>query len=300
MSPEEHNALRHPDPEALQRRYDRAAGGFGDNAFIHARARDELLARLDLLAVSPARVVDLGAGPGAGADALARRYPRADIVEIDRSAVMLRERRRWRWPAAMRRGRRVRLRADALALPLAADSADLVFSNLLLPVCQDPDRVLAEVHRVLKPGAPFVFTSLGPDTLRELRAAWAGVDADAHVADFADMHDLGDALTRQGFAEPVLDVDKVVVTYESETRLWRDLTASGARNALPGRRRTLTGKRRFDAMRSALTHPEEPHGLAITVELVYAQCWGATPAVARDPGLVRIDPGSIGRRRGQR
>jgi malonyl-CoA O-methyltransferase len=295
MGAQNDKALRHPDPLALQRRCDRAAGGFGEAAFIHARAREELLARLDLLAISPSLVLDLGAGTGLGADALAKRYPRAGLVEVDRSAAMLRERKRRRWLPATRRGRRWRLRADAGALPLADDSAGLVFSNLLLPVCEDPDRVLAEVRRVLRPGAPFVFTSLGPDTLRELRTAWAGVDDDAHVADFVDMHDLGDALTRTGFAEPVLDVDKIVVTYASQARLWRDLTASAARNTLPGRRPTLTGKARFEAMRSALADAAGPQGLAMTVELVYAQCWGTKPAAARDPGLVHIDPGSIGR-----
>lgn len=288
--------LRHPDADALQRRYAAAAAGFADRAFVHARAREELLSRLELLAIEPARILDLGAGTGLGSDALARHYPRATMIELDRSAAMLGVPRRRRWLDVAGRGRRRRVRADAAAIPLADDTVDLVFSNLLLPVCDNPDRVLAEVRRVLRPGGPFLLSSLGPDTLQELRDAWSAVDGEPHVADFADMHDLGDALSRAGFAEPVLDVDRIEVTYPSDDRIWRDLTSSGARNSLPGRRSTLTGKQRFRAMRDALAGATPGDGVALTVELVYAQCWGGAARPSRDPGVVHIDPGAIGRR----
>lgn len=296
MTARDDKALRHPDPAALARRYDAAAQDFGDHAFVHARARHELLSRLDLLAVSPAALLDLGAGTGLGGDALAKRYPRATILELDRNTAMLAAQRRRRWFRAPARSRRHRVRADAAALPLPDKSMGLVFSNLLLPVCREPDRVLGEVQRVLKPGAPFVFSSLGPDTLGELRRAWAAVDDGAHVADFADMHDVGDALTRAGFAEPVLDVDKLSITYASPDGLWRDLTASGARNALPGRQAALTGKNRFRAMCDSLRRDTRGDQLTVTVEIVYAQCWGTEARAPSQPGVFHIDPGNIGHR----
>jgi malonyl-CoA O-methyltransferase len=148
-------------------------------------------------------------------------------VLADAAGGMLRRARRHR-----PRFRRVaRVAADAAQLPFAAARFDLVFCNLVLQWCPDPDAVFREVHRVLGERSLFLFSTFGPDTLKELRAAWAGVDEYSHVNRFIDMHDIGDALIRAGFAEPVMDVEHITMTYASVHDLMRDLKAVGAHNA---------------------------------------------------------------------
>ena len=160
------------DRRAVARAFDRASGSYDAAAELQQRVRLELLGRLEELQVSPRAVLDLGAGTGHGARALKRRYPGATVVAVDIATGMLEQaRRQSRW---LRRFERVR--ADAYALPFADGSFDLVFSNLMLQWCDEPDAALAEIRRVLKPDGFFAFTTFGPDTLKELRAAWAAVD----------------------------------------------------------------------------------------------------------------------------
>ena len=167
--------------------------------------------------------------------ALAARWPKARIVALDASPAMLRE-------AAKRddASRIEWLLGEAEALPLPEAGFDLVFSNLMLPWCEDLDAVFAEVARVLKPRGLFTFTTFGPDTLVELRAAWRAADEAAHVHPFTDMHDLGDGLVRAGFSEPVLDVSRYTLTYPDVDALMRDLKAIGAQNASSGRGRAAS------------------------------------------------------------
>src|SRR5208337_2785741 len=174
----------------------------------------------------PRAVVDAGAGTGLGSRALKRRYPSALVIALDSSRGMLRAAARqqsWLRPFA-------RLSADAGRLPLKDGSIDLIVSNLMLQWC-DPDAVFAEFRRVLAPQGLLCFSAFGPDTLRELRTAWAQVDSRTHVHEFIDMHDLGDALVRSGFAAPVLDVERITLQYRDVRGVAADLKATGARNA---------------------------------------------------------------------
>jgi len=197
----------------------------------------------------------------------------------------------------LRRFRRVC--ANAAALPLREASVDLVLSNLVLHWCDDPDAVFAECRRVLRPGGLLTFTTLGPDTLAELRRAWAAADAHTHVHRFIDMHDLGDALVRAGLAEPVLDVERCTLTYGSVGDLARDLRAMGAANAAAGRPRGLTGRSSFERMAGAYEAYRRDGRLPATCEVVYGQAWcpvGPRRTVA-DPGEVTVPVNRIGRRR---
>ena len=280
----------------LQRRLTRAAAEFPAHAFLHERCADELVSRLDLLRIAPEAILDAGAAAGALAQRLARRFPGAKVTAVELNQALAAQ-----MPevGALKRllGRTrpvQRLAAPLDDLPLGDDSVDLVASNLALPRFAEPDAVLSEVARVLKPGGAFSFVTLGPDTLRELREAWGDQDDSVHVATFTDMHDIGDALGRAGFAEPVLDVDTLELTYNDVGALWRDLSALGARNCLPGRQRGLTGRGRFAEMCGRLMREGT---LRVSVELVYAQCWGT--AGRRASGEVAIAPDAIGvRRRG--
>jgi len=200
--------------------------------------------------------------------------------------------------------------ADARALPFDDASFDLVFTNLMLQWLQPPDVCLREMRRVLKPGGLLLASSFGPQTLQELRGAWREADAGVHVNEFVDMHDLGSALHRAGFIEPVLDVDRHVRHYPDARALMRELKALGARNLHSSRARGLTGRRTFAAMNAAYESQRQMAGLPATWQVVYAVAW--TPAVAASAGdklafgsdahgEVHIDAdslrGSLGRRR---
>jgi malonyl-CoA O-methyltransferase len=281
-------------PLDVARSFDRAARSYAAAAVLQARVRTELLARLDLVRLAPDSALDLGCGTGVGALALARRYRRGRVLALDLSPAMLREalrrRRPWRRFAA--------LCGDAARLPLAARSVDLVFSNLMLQWCGDPEQVFRECARVLRPGGLLTFTSFGPDTLKELRAAWASADGYTHVNRFIDMHDLGDALLRAGLAEPVMDVERYTLTYTDVRALMRDLKAIGAHNVNAGRPRGLTGRRALERMTSAYERARRDGRLPATYEVVYGQAWApvGAPRGSAPSGETRIPIGHIGRR----
>jgi malonyl-CoA O-methyltransferase len=297
------------DPYALdigwvRRSFDRAGASYDAAAVLQAQVRDVLLERLDLTALDPAVVLDAGAGTGLGSRALKRRYPKAHVLAVDFAPGMLRAARgrrtwlrpstwvhpsTWLHPSAWLRPFS-RLCADALRLPLKDGAVDLVLSSLMLP-WSDPDAVFAEFRRVLAPRGLLTFTSLGPDTLWELRGAWAQVDGHTRVSRFVDMHDLGDALVRAGFAAPVLDVERYTLSYADVRRLAADLQAMGARNATQGRLRGLTSPRKFAAMEGAYEIHRRDGRLPATVEVVFGAAFApvATPARRGGPPGVALE-----------
>ena len=277
-----------PERRAARRAFDRAHA-FESACFIHDEARARLLARLELVRLEPNVAVDLGCATGRGAAALAARYPGARVLAVDSSSNM------WRASAA---GAAVTVRVvggDATALPLRGGSVDLMLANLVLPWCR-PDRLLAEAARVLTDGGALLFATLGPDSLQEIRAAFAAVDDRIHVHAAFDMHDLGDLAVAAGLAEPVLDVDRIAVTYTHVAGLVRDLRAVGAVNVAGARRRGLTGRRRWGGFVERL--PRGPDGrFPVTVELILGQAWGRGAVANRTlpAGEIRVPVSRITR-----
>jgi malonyl-CoA O-methyltransferase len=270
-----------PETRAARRAFDRARH-FESACFVHDEARSRLLERLELVRIAPGVAVDLGCATGRGAARLAARYPTARVLAVDSSLGMLRA-------AAAGAAEAVRIVAgDATALPLHAGCVDLVLANLVLPWCR-PERVLAEAARVLRDGGALLFATLGPDSLQEVRAAFAAVDDRIHVHAAFDMHDLGDLALEVGLAEPVLDVDRIQVTYADVTGLVQDLRAVGAVNVAGGRRRSLTGRRRWGRFVERLPHRADGR-VAVTVELILGQAWGRGPVARRgsSAGEIRI------------
>ena len=283
----------------IRRRFDRAAAGFDEVDFVHTVTRDGLLARLEPLVIEARSILDLGSATGATGRQLRRRCRRAHVVSLDLSSTMLAAARRNKpWLA-----RSSFVQADAILLPFADESFDLIVANQLLPWLPRPGAAFAEVARVLKKGGVFAFATLGPDSLREIRSAWSRVDdlfaakapPTAHVNPFPDMHEVGDALVRAGLCDPVLDVDRLGIHYEHLDKLFEDLTRTGARNALVARARGLTGKRRFGQLQDALENATTGPGLSLDLELVYGHCWGNGPR--SDPGNIRIAANNIPLRR---
>jgi malonyl-CoA O-methyltransferase len=265
------------DAARVRRSFDRAATTYDAAAVLHTEVRGNLLARLDLMKLAPRVAVDAGAGTGHASQALIRRYPKALIIALDSSHRMLQAAgRRQTW---LRRFARVC--ADAAHLPLAEGSVDLIISNLMLQWC-DLDAVFAEFRRVLAPHGLVSFTTLGPDTLRELRSAWRAADSRTHVNQFIDMHDIGDALVRAGFASPVLDVERYTLTYPDLRRVAADLKDTGAHNATMGRARGLTGRRRFAAVEVAYETYRQDGRLPATYEVVFGHAWTPAADTRRD------------------
>jgi malonyl-CoA O-methyltransferase len=281
------------DRGRLRASFDRASAGYESAAGLQARVAAELLERLAAFAFEPRVVLDLGAGTGRVTRELKRRYRRALVIALDLAPGMLREARRhqhwWR--------RFERVCADALRLPLADASVDVVFSSLMLQWCEPLETALAECRRVLRPDGFFAFSTLGPDPLHELRGAWASADGYNHVNHFVDVHEIGDALVRAGLMEPVLDVDRVEISYPDALSLMRDLKAIGAHNVTAGRPRALVGRSRLKRMQDAYEAFRRDDRLPATYEVIYGASWGAAgrraaPAIA---GEARIAPGSIRR-----
>lgn len=275
----------------VRRRFDRAAGNFSRADFVHRHAADGLFERMSPMLVDVRHILDAGAANGLASRALAGRFRGSRVLSLDASLPMLRQARRARSRFSAIR----EVHADATRLPLRDGSVDLVFANMLLPWIDDIPAFFTNVARVLRKDGLFVFSSLGPDSLEELRAAWQSVDDDEHVMTFSDMHLIGDALVKHGLREPVLDVDWLTIAYDDPPSLFSDLTAMGGRNVLRRRRRTLTGRHTFDRFVRRLVQRPGGGRLELRLELVFGHAWGGGPAMP--PGEYALDVAGIGRRR---
>ena len=245
------------DPRAARRRSERSAASYAGASRIEAEVGARMLERLDYVKIAPRRILDAGSGPAREAKALLRRYPKAQFLALDFALPRLRRRFL---------EKRILVCGDIVQLPLAEGSVDLVWSNMALHWAADPQRALREFERVLAPEGLLMLSTLGPDTLKELRAA-AGA---GRVHAFADMHDLGDMLLAAGLAGPVMDMEMLTLAYAAPERLLRDLRESGQTSALAGRPQGLAGRAFGERLRRGLG--DKP---LATFEVVYGHAWKA-------------------------
>ena len=276
------------DKRLMRQAFDRAAHTYDQAALLQREVGQRLLERLDLVKLAPSRVLDVGCGTGACSRALAQRYPKAQVIGIDIAPQMLRVARQgeswWQrhfpsWANSVPRY----VAADLEHLPLPTRSVQLLNSNLALQWCNDLSVAFAEFRRVLAPGGLLMFTTFGPDTLRELRQAFAGLDGHTHVNRFVDMHDIGDELLYAGFAAPVMDMEYLTLTYTELLQLLRELKAIGAHNVTVGRGRGLMGKTAWRSMQAKYEKLRREGRLPATYEIIYGHAWVSELAISSPP-----------------
>lgn len=274
------------DKNKARRSFARAADDYDAVAVLQHEIGRRMLERLQTMRIEPRRILDIGCGTGMATAGLLRRYPKAEVIALDFALPMLAHaRRRGRW-----RRRPRCLCADLDQLPLAAQSIDLVFANAAVQWSADPARAFAGIARVLRPGGLLLFSSFGPDTLHELRAAWSAVDGNPHVHDFVDMHDYGDMLMHAGLADPVMDVERMRLTYADAMQLMREIKLIGAGNASRARQRGLVGRRRIAAVCDAYEGFRDRDGrLPVTYEVVHGHAWATAQQRVGDEARVSVE-----------
>ena len=264
------------DARVARRHFERAAHSYAQASRLEAEIGSRMLERLNYVKLAPRRVLDAGSGPPRDARALAKRYRKADVLALDFSQAMLHAGRpRFRF---FERRPPKPVCADLARLPLASASIGLVWSNMALHWAADPVTVLREFHRVIALEGLLMFSTLGPDTLAELRLA-AGA---ARVHSFTNMHDLGDMLVAAGFAEPVMDMERVTLVYAEGAALLADLRASGQTCALNDRARGLAGRRFHVSLLEKLAAQHRDGKLPVSYEVVYGHAWKAAPKRTAD------------------
>jgi malonyl-CoA O-methyltransferase len=273
------------DKKRVRRSFGRAAQSYDAAAVMQHEVFERMFARLDLVKMQPSVILDAGCGTGWGQSRLAERYRQAQVLALDIALPMLNvtaARASW-WSKLLGRGCQSLVCADIEALPLQQNSVDLIWSNLAIQWCNDIELTFSELHRTLRPDGLLMFSTFGPDTLMELRAASGEDDKHTHVNRFFDMHDIGDALVRAGFADPVLDVERFTLTYDDVLSLMRDLKIIGAHNATEGRSRGLDGKSFLRQMAEKYEQFRHEGKLPATYEVVYGHAWKGQPKISGGP-----------------
>ena len=268
----------------VRRAFDHAAASYDAHAVLQREVCDRLLERLDFISLQPGRVLDVGTGTGYGMAHLRARYADAELCALDIAPGMLAAARA-RLPQSTWAQRALALLAaspsrathllcaDMERLPLAPNSMNLVWSSLALQWAHDLEATLKGFHQALAPGGLLMFATFGPDTLKELRAAFSAVDDAPHVNRFIDLHDIGDMLIHAGFASPVMEMEMLTLTYADLKALMRDLKGIGAHNAAANRRRGLLGKSAWARLQQAYESNRVEGRLPATFEVIYGHAW---------------------------
>ncbi len=272
------------DKKQVRRAFSRAARDYDAAAVLQREVCRRMLERLDYIKLQPARILDAGSGTGWGGRQLAQRYPAAQMVALDMALGMLnvaREQSGW-WRKLFSGRQQNLVCADVESLPLIADSMEMVWSNLALQWCNNLPDTFRELHRVLKADGLLMFSTFGPDTLKELRSVFNEVDGHSHVNRFTDMHDLGDMPTHSGFSEPVMDMEIITLTYADVKSVMQDLRGIGAHNATAGRAQGMMGKAAWRHILERYERYRRDGKLPATFEIVYGHAWKPRPKLAAD------------------
>jgi malonyl-CoA O-methyltransferase len=276
------------DKKQVRLAFSKAAAHYDAAAVLQREVCTRMLERLEYIKLQPSRILDAGSGTGWGTRQLGERYKDADIVALDIAIGMLQAARgtsNW-WQKLFSGSKQRFLCSDVEALPLAAQSMDMVWSNCTLQWCNDLPATIKDLHRVIRNDGLLMFSTFGPDTLKELRTAFAGVDGYNHLNRFADMHDIGDMLVQAGFADPVMDMEYITLTYDDVRGVLQDLKAIGAHNATAGRGQGLMGKSAWARLVENYERLRSKGKLPATFEVVYGHAWKPQPRVTKDGAAI--------------
>lgn len=268
---------------AIRAAFERAATSYDAAAFLQQEVARRLIERLEVMKLAPTSLLDAGCGTGYALPLLHARYPKAHLYGLDLAYGMLRQARdkqtvqkgwrKWLSPLTPQPSRLTLLCGDIEQLPFRRDSLDLVWSNLTLQWVSNLEGCLREIHRVIRPGGLFLFSTFGPDTLKELRQAFADIDGYVHVNRFIDMHDIGDMLVHAGFAQPVMEMEYLTLTYADLKSLLRELKAIGAHTVIEGRRTGLMGRGVWQRLTENYERLRRDGRLPATFEVIYGHAW---------------------------
>jgi malonyl-CoA O-methyltransferase len=267
------------DKRQLRRSFEEAAATYEESAALQHEVCRRMLERLLYIKLQPGTILDVGSGTGNALPALLQRYPRAHIVALDLAIAMLERGRArlpwWRGLPGLRPAM-AWVGADMERLPIATSTIDMVWSNLALQWVNQLPAALSEMHRVLTPGGLLMFSTFGPDTLKEMRASYEGIPH-RHINRFIDMHDIGDVLIKLGYADPVMDMELFTLTYDDVRQLMRELKAIGARNVMIGRPAGLTGRHVLQTVAQKYEAFRRDGKLPATFEVIYGHAWKPEP-----------------------
>lgn len=265
------------DKSEVARAFGRAAADYDAHAVLQREVRERLAERLDLMKLSPRRILDAGCATGQGVSLLRQIYPKAEVTALDIAQPMLQtarnKSRKSSWLERITQPLTHYVCADIERLPLKTSSVDLVWSSLALQWVNDPELAFRELHRASAPNGLLLFSTFGPDTLKELRQAFAQVDGGSHVSRFVDMHDIGDMLVHAGFQHPVMEMEILTLTYVDLKSLMRDLKGIGAHNAAADRPRGMMGKSAWQKLQQAYEIFRKDGRLPATYEVIYGHAW---------------------------
>ena len=245
----------------IRNTFNSASSNYNDNAFLQNEIANRLAEKLKVISIKPQTIIDLGSGTGFLSEKTAKIFPNSILVCVDFAQQSLLE-----------NSQNLKVCANAYKLPFASNSVDFIVSNLMMQWCPDLTTLFNECFRVLKPQGLFLFTTFGPDTLKELKRSWSVVDSSAHVNNFIDMHDIGDQMLQSGFQSPIMEMEKLILTYEKVVDLMHDLKAIGAQN-VANRSKALTGKTKFKKMIEMYENYREDGKLPATYEVIYGHAW---------------------------
>jgi malonyl-CoA O-methyltransferase len=280
------------DKKQVRRAFSRAARDYDAAAVMQREVCSRMLEKLDYMKHKPLRIIDVGSGTGWGTRQLGERYAKADITALDIAIGMLQVARgtsSW-WQKLFAGKRESFLCADVEALPLASNSVDMVWSNLALQWCNDLPATFIELKRVLNTDGLLIFSSFGVDTLKELRVAFSEVDGYNHVSRFADLHDIGDMLMEAGFADPVMEMETITLTYDDVRAVMQDLKSIGAHNATAGRSPGMMGKTAWQRVTENYEKLRRDGKLPATFEIIYGHAWKPVPNKTQDGrSIIRTD-----------
>ncbi|MEK7779428.1 MAG: malonyl-ACP O-methyltransferase BioC [Pseudomonadota bacterium] len=284
------------DKKLLRSAFEKASSSYDQAAVLQREISNRMLSRLEYIKYQPDIILDAGSGTGYGSQQLLKRYPGKQLIAMDIAQAMLLQARPnlnwWQQLLPIMRHHHY-VCADIEQIPLKQESIGLIWSNLALQWCNDLEHTFAEMHRVLRIDGLLMFSTFGPDTLKELRQSFAQADSSSHVNHFVDMHDIGDLLLHNGFSEPVMDMEYITMTYSDVLNIMRDLKSIGAHNVTQGRQSGLMGKATWRKALSAYDKLRIDGKYPVTFEVIYGHAWKPpsrksvlTPEIRRQLGLI--------------